>query len=125
MKENWKTVEECPRYEVSDRGCVRNRETKRALTAQLSERPRCKLKQWRVFLWDSENKRNVGRYVHRIVATAFVPNPDGLPNVEHINGNFKDNRAANLRWSKHSDIMQNPAINRRINENNPRNRGKK
>lgn len=125
MKENWKTIEECPRYEVSDQGEVRNRETKRALTAQLIDRPRCKSKPLRVYLWDPKNKRNIGRYVHCLVATAFVPNPDGLPNVEHINGDFTDNRAENLRWSKHSDIMQNPAIARRLKENPPYSRSKK
>ena len=38
------------------------------------------------------------RLVHRIVAEAFVPNPNNYPEVDHINDNPKDNRACNLQW---------------------------
>jgi hypothetical protein len=36
--------------------------------------------------------------VHRLVATAFIPNPTGLPAVNHINSNRADNVAGNLEW---------------------------
>lgn len=40
-------------------------------------------------------------FVHRLVASAFIPNPDNLPEVDHINTVRDDNRAENLRWVDH------------------------
>jgi len=41
--------------------------------------------------------------VHRLVAMAFLPNPDGLPVVNHIDGNRSNNNVDNLEWMSYKD----------------------
>ena len=57
-----------------------------------------------VFLSGSRNPQSV----HRLVAKAFLPNPENKPCVDHINGNKQDNRVENLRWVTNKDNTNNP-----------------
>jgi len=43
-------------------------------------------------------KRREYRFIHRLVATAFLDNPKGLPEVNHKNADKSDNRVGNLEW---------------------------
>ena len=51
----------------------------------------------RVYLSDGCGKKKP-MYVHRLVALAFIPNPLGLPAINHKDNNPKNNRVENLEW---------------------------
>lgn len=46
--------------------------------------------------------------VHQLVAEAFLPNPDHLPQIDHKDGNYLNNYADNLRWVSPADNARNP-----------------
>lgn len=48
--------------------------------------------------------------VHRFVAITFLPNPDNLPVVNHIDGNKSNNNVDNLEWMSHTDNIRHSAF---------------
>ena len=55
----------------------------------------------RVQLWKNNKSRLL--QVHRLVAEAFIPNPEEKETVNHIDGNALNNNVQNLEWSTYSE----------------------
>lgn len=98
MKEHWKPIADFEAYEVSDLGRVRRRlpgNSSQAVVGRLL-RPRPTPRGYlQVTLYG--NTKPCMLYVHRLVAQAFLPNPKGLPEVNH-KGRLSDCRVIKLEW---------------------------
>jgi hypothetical protein len=89
MPEQWKPIEGYPGYEVSDQGNVKLK--RGTITPGSLERNGY----LRVTLCADGKLRHFG--VHRLVAQAFIPNPENKPEVNHLAATT-DNRACVLEW---------------------------
>lgn len=87
------------RYEVSDSGEVRNLERNKRL------KPHNTGNGYQQVVLQMNGARSY-MSIHRLVASAFIPNPEGLPQVNHKNGDKADNRVANLEWCTMSENIR-------------------
>lgn len=96
--EEWRDIKDMEDYQVSNKGRVKNKHNN--------------------FLMKENEKFGyirvgigVNKYqVHRLVAIAFIPNPENKPSVDHINRDAKDNNLENLRWATSKEQSANQVI---------------
>ena len=88
--EQWRAVEGYPEYEVSNLGRVRK-------NGKLTSSHRTRKGYWQTNLY--KRRKQTLHYIHRLVAIAFIPNPENKPTVNHIDGNKDNNRVSNLEWA--------------------------
>ena len=113
MEEIWRPIDEHPDYQVSNLGRVRSgdilisrihsgkKQTFIHKGRILSQAPNSKMGYVEVNIPGTGSTR-----VHRLVAQAFIPNPNSWPQVNHINSIRNDNRVENLEWCTQKHNMQ-------------------
>lgn len=91
--ENWRFIKENNDYMVSDHGRIMSlkKPQKKILSSSL-------LHNGYEAIYIYQKGIHAARYVHRLVAETFIPNPKKLPQVNHLDGNTLNNHVSNLEW---------------------------
>jgi len=88
-----------PRYEITRNGIIRNRSNKRIKSQYVGSTG------YYMVSFSYNNHSNPKR-VHRLLAAAFLENPNSLPCINHKNGDKLDNCLLNLEWCTHAQNMK-------------------
>ena len=128
MIEEWRTIEGFERYEVSNLGRVRFAATHHVRTLHANYKGYFQVSMIagppapRVI---GVRTRPLTRKVHRLVALAFVPNPNGLPEVNHLDFDKQNNVSTNLEWvSARQNMLHSIEAGRQTAITNPNKRYK-
>ena len=92
------TIKDYPNYSINENGEVKSIYVSKMLKPRTAGRG--------YFCYQLRNENGVkNEYIHRLVAKTFIPNPNNLPQVDHIDGNRANNNVSNLRWVNNYDNM--------------------
>ena len=104
MTEIWKKIKGFSNYEVSNMGRVRSlpHQTKYGMKGGCIIKPHFDGKQCYIHVGLWENGKVTYRNVHRLVAEAFIENPNNYPEVNHKDEDKTNNTVENLEWCNQS-----------------------
>lgn len=111
-------------YYITDTGEVYSRNYRK--TGRVKKLSQNKTKSGYLYIGICKNKKQIKKRVHRLVAEAFIPNPDNKPEINHKNGVKTDNRVENLEWVNRSENIKHAydVLKRPVNKNLYQKRGK-
>lgn len=116
--ERWAHINGFPGYFVSDKGRVWSEKSQQFMTPKPMDR------QGHLgFCLRADGEAHYC-YLHRLVAEAFIPNPDNLPIVRHIYDNPNRNEAGDLLWGTQKDNLNDAVRNGRAYSFTPEDREK-
>lgn len=105
--EVWKDIKDYERYQISNYGRIRRKATMRnvgiknvskVFREEKILKPLKLTKGYLGIVLYSDNVKAKTFKIHRLVALSFIPNPNNLPQVNHIDGNKENNCVTNLEW---------------------------
>ena len=115
-EEIWKPIKDFEGYyEVSNIGRVRSLNYRNTGKEKVLKNIECSNGYLMVNL--TKNGKQKQFKVHRLVAEAFIPNPEGKPCIDHINTIRNDNRVSNLRWVTQKENCNNELSKKKYSEN--------
>ena len=102
IEEVWKVIDTTPDYKISNLGrvmsCKWGKEKQMTLCLDKDK--------YYIVSLRTNGKRSTPR-IHILIALAFIPNPDNLPTVDHIDRNNQNNIISNLRWASYKTQVKN------------------
>ena len=105
--EKWKEIPGYDgKYEISTLGNVRCINYKKTGVCKVMKMQLSKHNYYMITL--RQGGKNVNRSIHRLVGITWIPNPNNLPEIDHINSDPSDNRVENLRWCTKEENLHNP-----------------
>jgi hypothetical protein len=100
---NWKPISINPNYCINCIGQVKNNKTNKSLNPKVNTKGQYVVK----LKLNTENTENTEYKLYKIdklVAKAFIENPNNLQYVKHKNGLLNDNRVSNIEWTANNPI---------------------
>lgn len=116
----WKKIKDFENYSVSNTGLIKNDKTGTILKTTIKKK-RSLIGYELVYLYNKEERKCFS--VHRLVALAFIPNPENYPQINHKDENSLNNNVGNLEWctqkynSNYGSLKERQK--QRMSQNNP------